>query len=263
MGSKVRRADAGLGVVVGLIAFSCTLVIVALMTSTGTAFAAASIAGLALGVVTAAATSGSQDPLIRASLERQADVLRELVRTTVPAAAELATDRDGRMDPSRFQELVIASIAAASDPRLELGATGPAVWDYDGRGARTPDQERRLQRLLTYPNSSEAPELLAALAGLGPQTIVQFAALAVRTRSRIAVGLEGVTPGPATAVLSGHLVAAGLVQQVDEGASAVIDPGPDGAYYALTPAGTEVARLFAPLTIRPQELAALDPAPSR
>lgn len=213
--------------------------------------------------VAAVVSSRRRDQVVRASWEQQAGVLRELVRTTVPAAAELATDEDGRLDPGRFQDLFVASIAAASDPRLELGATGPAVWAVDGSDARSPEQERRYQRLLTYPDTSEAPALLAALAGLGPQTVAQFASFAVRARSRLGVGLEGVMAGPAGATLTGHLIAAGLVQQVAAKDPAAVDPDPAGASYALTPAGEEVARLFAPLAVRPQELAALDPGQAR
>lgn len=263
MESKVKGVDVALGVVVGLIAFSGTLVPLARVSSTGFAFAIAGVVGSVLTVAVAVGPSRQRDRLMGASWEQQAAVVRELVRTTVPAAVDLATDSSGRLDPTRFQDLVVASIAAASDPRLGLPTSGPAVWDVENSVVRTPDQEQLLQRLLTYPDVAEAPALLATLEGMGPQTMVQFNAFAVRTRSRLAVGLEGVMTGPKGAALTGHLIAAGLVCEVDGPASAVLDPGPDGAYYALTRRGVDVARLFTPITARPQELAALDPTPVR
>jgi hypothetical protein len=94
---------------------------------------------------------------------------------------------------------------------------------------------------------------------MGPQTIVQFATFATHTRSRLAVGMEGALTGPVGARLTGHLIAAGLVELVDDPSIPTKEAGTEIAYYALTPTGADVARLFAPTTSRPQELAALDP----
>ncbi|NPD04382.1 hypothetical protein HN031_06730 [Nocardioides sp. zg-1308] len=263
MRSKIGPLGALLGVVAGLIAFSVTSLVATTVVSTGIAFTLGALVGAVVGVLATMANSSQEERWIRASWEQQAFAVRELVRVTVPAAVELATDQHGRLDPDRFQSLVVATVATHTNPRAGLGDKGPGVWQIDTSGARNPEQEQRLQRLLTYPDPDEAPAMIAALAGLGPQTIHQFSAFATTTRSRLTVGLEGVLTGPAGAALTGHLVAAGLVETVDGPPLGMEHASPDVAYYALTPVGLEVARLFAPTTVRPQELAALDPTPVR
>lgn len=257
--ARVSAVGAGVGVVVGLTVFSATLLSSIAWVSFGIAFAVSALVGIAVAAVAAIASAVYQDRVVRVAWDRQAAVLRELVRTVVPRAVDLATDQADRLDPDRFQDLVVASIAAASDPRMEFVVTGSAVWEIDGCCARSTEQEQRFQRLSTYPSLEEAPALLGALAGMGPQTIVQFATFATHTRSRLAVGMEGTLAGPVGALLTSHLIAAGLVELVDGPSPGTDGAGTEVAFYALSPTGADVARLFAPTTSRPQELAALDP----
>lgn len=257
MTSRFDPSGALLGVLAGLAAALVTT----LIALAGMAPAAAVAVGFASGfwvfVFHLLARAVARNRWQR-EMEQNGTVLRELVRVTVPRATDLATDENGCVDPDRFRDLLAASITKQIDRRVGLGDMGPAVWEMDGRDARNEDQGRRLDVLLTYPDVADAIDLMESLNGMGPQTIHQFFEYAIDARERLRVGLEPIRAGSHDAVLTGHLITAGLVQQVD-GPVPGADQTPDSAYYSLTPRGCEVARLFAPTTVRPRELAALDP----